>query len=113
MSVDVTVEILHSTCRSQRPSRSTAARTSASSSGRKPVRFAIRASMSGSSPAPVCLGVSEARAAIDEREFPAAARALLIRGTLVDLEGRGVEHDAVVLQGAARRDEAAGDVLTD
>jgi hypothetical protein len=62
---------------------------------------------------PARFGFLEAGAAIDQGRLARAARALSVRGLLVDLEGRGIERDAVVFQGAADGDEAARDVLAD
>src|SRR5437867_1815822 len=46
---------------------------------------------------PACLGLVEAGAPVDERQIARAAPARLVGLRLVDLEGGGVEHDAVVV----------------
>src|SRR5262245_10342783 len=61
--------------------------------------------------APARLRLGESRTAVDQRQRPRAPPAFLVRGRLVDVERGGIQHDAVVLEGAAHRDEAARDVL--
>src|SRR5712691_248644 len=73
--------------------------------GRRPARGRA---LSG---APPRFGLDKAGAAVDQRGAARAAGALVVGGLLVDLEGRGVEGHAVVLERAADGDEAAGDVL--
>src|SRR4030095_10389301 len=57
--------------------------------------------------APASLRFLEAGAAVDEGQVPRPARASLVRGRLVKVEGGRIESDPVVLEGAVDRDEAA------
>src|SRR5262249_34179699 len=60
---------------------------------------------------PARLRLREAGPAIDEWPAAGPTRALLVAGTLVDLDRPLVDHHAVVLQGATGGQEAAGHVL--
>ena len=63
--------------------------------------------------APARLRFRESRAPVDQRQRPGAPPALLVRRCLVHVERGGIEHDAVVLEGAAHGDEAPRDILAD
>src|SRR5215467_9185452 len=61
----------------------------------------------GKKGAPTRFRFLEAGTAIDERRVASVPAARLIGSRLVHVEGDGIEHDAIVFEGAAHSDEAA------